>query len=341
MLNRIMIKLASLSEVFIITIITLVLVIVSIFFVYFLAWIFETQYTIFIFQSSIITPLVISPGVLYMVFKLSKHLLYFKEFLHQEIQKNKHQDLILFEEARYALMGEMMANISHQWKQPLNTIGLAIFSLRTSAKSPEEMEKHFDIMEDNVSHLATTIDDFMSFFDKKTHSEMKDLDAIIKEIKSIIYTHIANQNIELEINLDNTHGDITIASSVSQIILNLLNNAKDALKERVSDKKIRLQLTSTQFGLEIECCDNGSGIDEKIKDKIFDPYFTTKQKKQGTGIGLYMSKEIVYKFFDGKIDVSSRKFSRSSKHPEDNSGKTCFYIAIPYSPNCILEKSDR
>ena len=245
---------------------------------------------------------------------------------------------MLFEQARFALMGEMMANISHQWKQPLNTIGLAVVAMRTSNQSEDERDNHFEIIENNINYLAATVDDFMSFFDKKTNIEIRELGSIIKEVKSIIATHILNKNIELEIIVDDSYGNVEVASSISQVILNLLNNAKDAFEDDSKRREIKLQFTTNEYGLEIECCDNGEGIEESIKDKIFDPYFTTKGKTQGTGIGLYMSKEIIQKIFNGKINLSSRQYSRSNLYPADNSGKTCFYIAIPYSENCLLKE---
>jgi len=341
LVDKIVQKLTSFPASVIISVMTAIVVLISVPLVYFIVILFCIEYTSFFFVLSIITPLLIAPGILFFMIKLSKHLLYFKEALEKEIQKNKQQDLVLFEKARFVLMGEMMANISHQWKQPLNTVGLAIVSLRTSNKIDDSMNKYFDIMEDNVSYLAATIDDFMSFFDKKAHSEMRDLDAIVKEIKSIIYTHISNKDIELKITLDKSYGNIEIASSISQVILNLLNNAKDAAAATTKHKEIKLHFTSNKYGLEIECCDNGQGIDDTIKDKIFDPYFTTKERKQGNGIGLYMSKEIVHKVFDGKIDLNSRKCSQSSISPIDEGEKTCFYIAIPYSENCILQKEHK
>ena len=338
LLDKAIVKLSTCSAVVMITIVSLVVMVSSIPLVYTLVKLFGAQYTATILIMSIVAPLLMAPPTLLIMIKLSKHLLYFKEALQIEVQKNRQSDVILFEQARFALMGEMMANISHQWKQPLNTIGLAVVSMRTSNQSEDETDKHFEIIESNINYLATTVDDFMSFFDKKTYSEMRDLELIIKEIKSIIYSNILSKNIELEIIIDNSYGDIKIASSVSQVVLNLLSNAKDAFDDNTARKEIKLQFISNEYGLEIECCDNGKGIDEKIKDKIFDPYFSTKAKKQGTGIGLYMSKEIIQKIFDGKIDVSSREYSRSSMHPIDNSGKTCFYIAIPYSENCLLKE---
>ena len=322
----------------IILVFTLPVIVSSVLAAYIFSLLFVEEYTRFLFIVSALIPMILVPAVVYIFLIISKHLKYFKETLEEEIQNSKKKDLILFEQARFALMGEMMANISHQWKQPLNTIGLAVVAMRTSDQSEDERDKHFEIIEDNINYLATTVDDFMSFFDKKVHNEMRDLNSITKEIKSIIDTPISSKNIELEIIIDNSYGDIEIASSISQVVLNLLSNAKDAFDDNTARKEIKLQFTSNEYGLEIECCDNGSGIDEKIKDKIFDPYFSTKAKKQGAGIGLYMSKEIIQKIFDGKIDISSREYSRSSMHPVDNSEKTCFYVAIPYSGNCVLKK---
>ena len=341
MIDKVIKILSVYSPAKIILIVTLSVLLGSLPMVYIFTLLFGEPYTSFVFIVSAALPLILTPPTISVLLKISKNLKYFKELLDEEIEKNKRNDIILFEQARFALMGEMMANISHQWKQPLNTIGLAVVSLRTSNKTEVEMDKHFDIVEDNVKHLATTVDDFMSFFDKRTSSEIKELNSIVKEIKSIVGTHMSNKKIELEIVVDNNYGSVEVASSISQVILNLLNNAKDAFKGDGKRKEVTLQFTTNEYGLEIECCDNGGGINESIKDKIFDPYFTTKMKNQGAGIGLYMSKEIVQKIFNGKINLSSRQYSRSALYPTDNSGKTCFYIAIPYSENCLLKEGSK
>ena len=338
MLDKLVDKLSKCSALTIVLVATVLVLFSSVPLVYVCSLLSEVEYSVFLFTLSVLLPTLLTPPLIVVLLKLSTNLKHVKQALNSELLKNKKRDVILFEQARFALMGEMMANISHQWKQPLNTINLAVLAAKTSRNSEESLEKYFDIIEDNVNHLASTIDDFMSFFDKKAHSEIKTLDAIVKEIKSIVFTHISNRKIELDIMIDNSYGDIEIASSISQVVLNLLNNAKDAFLEGDHFKKIKLQFISNEYGLEIECCDNGKGIPPEIEDRIFDPYFTTKEKSQGTGIGLYMSKEIIQKMFDGKINLSQRSYSRSSMEPLDNSGKTCFFIAIPYSKNCILKK---
>jgi len=335
LIDKIIQYIALSSPIKIIMLTTLFVLAGSIPMVYVFSYLFDEPYSMFLLSISIFLPLILTPVTISFLIRLTTRLAYVKKYLDEEISKNKQKDIILFEQARFVLMGEMMANISHQWKQPLNTINLALLNMKLS--DLESTNKNYDIIEDNVNYLASTIDDFISFFDKRTHFEMKTLEAIKKEILSIIDAHIKNKNIDLEVLIDESYGEIRIASSISQVVLNLINNAKDAL-ENAEVKKIRVQFLVNEFGLEVECCDSGSGIDESIKDKIFAPYFTTKEKTQGTGIGLYMSKEIIHKIFDGKINISSRSLSRSTLYPATNLEKTCFFIALPYSQNCYMKE---
>jgi len=336
MFKKSMSKFLGFSSLAIVLSVTMGVLLGSIPTVYLFSLLFDVEYTYFFFYLSILLPLILTPPTILLLLSLSKNLKYFKNELDKEIEKNKKQELLLFEQARFALMGEMLANISHQWKQPLNTIGLSIVAAKTSGTCSNDADKYFNIMEDNINYLASTIDDFMSFFDKKTHLERRGLHSIVKEIKSIVSTHVANKGISLEIKIDESYGRVEVASSISQVVLNILNNAKDAIENDAALKEIKLLFITNEHGLEIECCDTGKGISEEIKDKIFNPYFTTKSKKQGTGIGLHMSKEIVQKVFDGQINVSIRTNSRSVLYPSDNSAKTCFFIALPYSEQCVL-----
>ncbi len=326
-------RLLAFSPTRITVIATFIVVLFSMPLVYILHIVFGEKFTYFSFFISIILPILLTPPIIFIFIRFTKHLKYFKEHLTREIEESKKKDVMLFEQARFVLMGEMMANISHQWKQPLNTINLAVFTAKTSNPNEKDLLKYFDIMEDNVNYLADTIDDFMSFFDKKTHLEIRNLESIVKEVQSIIKVHIANRGIDLEVEVDDKNGDVMIASSISQVVLNVLNNAKDAFDETIKTKKIILKFTTSNEGLIINCCDSGKGIDKDIKDKIFDPYFTTKPKQLGTGIGLYMSKQIVQKVFNGTIDVSANCSIR-----EGCQHKTCFHIVIPYSKNCIIKK---
>ena len=292
--------------------------------VYLLSLLFSQEYTFFSFTLSIVVPLMLNPPLIVIFMKLTTELEYFKKHLQEEIEKNKAQDIILYEQARFVLMGEMLANISHQWKQPLNTMSLSIFNLKNFENSQEKESEYLEIMEKNVAYLSSTIDDFMSFFDKRSSSEVKEVCVIIDEIKSIIKGRITSENIELSVNLNTECEDLKIASSLSQVLINLINNAAYALQGR-EKKKIALTFSAQEQGVEILCCDNGAGVEEAIRSKIFNPYFTTKHKTQGTGIGLYMSKEIICKFFCGEIQLLAQ------------SEQTCFKIEIPYSEKCIVK----
>ncbi|MBU0631721.1 HAMP domain-containing histidine kinase [bacterium] len=323
--NYVVDKISSYNKFVVILISTLISTLLSIPLVYIFVLLFSDTYTLIYFYLSVILPLLLTPLMVYFILMLVKNLKFVKEHLESEIHKNKKKDIMLFEQARFALMGEMMANISHQWKQPLNTISLAVVAARTSNYQEDELDRYFDIMEDSTNYLATTVDDFLSFFDKRTSLELRELDELIREIKSIITTHIDNKKITLDIKMDESIKGVMIVSSITQVILNLLNNARDAFENlQLENKKITLNLKSNEKGLYIECLDNANGIQEKIKHKIFDPYFTTKHKKKGTGIGLFMSKEIIQKVFDGDI------FLKSS-----NKEGTDFHIFVPYSSNCI------
>lgn len=293
--------------------------------VYVGAFIGGVEYTAFLFYISVILPLLLAPITLSFVVKLTVKLEHVKEHLANEIEKNKAKDIILYEQARFALMGEMMANISHQWKQPLHTINLAVINARMQTSDPKKREKNYDIIEENVNYLATTINDFMSYFDKRTHSEIRSLEDILSEVKSIAGESIRDSGIELSMLIEIDDKSIKVASSLSQILLNLINNAKDALIVKESKKEIKLTFTVSLNKLSIHCCDNGPGVDDAIKEQIFNPYFTTKEQSQGTGIGLYMSKQITDKFFKGELVL------------ESNENQTCFRVLIPVGENCQIE----
>ncbi len=320
-IEKITSKLSVYNSSVIIGFVTFVVVLSSIPLVYLLMSTFST-YSTEIFVLSVATPALMVPPTLIVILKMSRYLKTYKEHLEYEVEENKKKDILLFEQARFAMMGEMLANISHQWKQPLNTMGLAVVSAKTSDMSAKEIDKTFTVIEENISYLADTINDFMSFFDKRASHELKCIDSLIREIDSIVGHVRVKKGIDLKfINSSDKH--IEIVSSISQVLINLINNAADAFSGEAKNQEIKIEFIAKEKSLVIECCDNASGIDPLIVDKIFDPYFTTKEKSQGTGIGLYMSKQIIQKIFNAHIKVESQV------------GKTCFYIDVPYSDKCV------
>jgi len=326
LLNKLVAYITELSTFKLIFLITSGVLFFSVIFVFTFVKIFDQEYTSFLFALSVILPLILNPLVVILIIKLTKHLRYYKKHLEEEIQKNKEKDLILYEQARFVVMGEMMANISHQWKQPLNNISLVVLSTKFSEeKSLEEIEKAFDIIESNVSYLAQTVNDFLSFFDKRSHQELRFLDEIITEIQSIVSVQLEAKKIRLCFEKAESVENVLIASSIVQVLLNLINNAKDALLLQKQEKgTILLSFAIQGKELFIECCDSGTGVAQKLQEKIFEPYFTTKPKNRGTGLGLYMSKQIVLTLFGGRLYVDKKRPS-------------CFIITVPFGKNCILE----
>lgn len=288
------------------------------------------EYTFFILILSIVLPLLLTPITLFIFIRLTTRLAYFQSHLNAEIEKNKAKDLILFEQTRFALMGEMLANISHQWKQPLNTISLATLNLQMLCSEQSQHKRYFEIIESNINHLAATIDDFSSFFDKRDAKSNKSLTQIVREIESIVEANIKSSAITLEMQISKSAHGVKIASSISQVLINLINNAKDAL-EGCEQKKILLEFFADTKGVEIFCSDTGSGIDAEIKERIFDPYFSTKDRSEGTGIGLYMSKQIINKIFDGTLELVNE--------PKEGY-TTSFRLSLSYTKSCQNKESN-
>ena len=227
LLNKLVAYITELSTFKLIFLITSGVLILSVVFVFTFVKIFDQEYTSFLFALSVILPLILNPLVIILIMKLTKHLRYYKKHLEEEIQKNKEKDLILYEQARFVVMGEMMANISHQWKQPLNNISLVVLSTKFSEeKSLEEIEKAFDIIESNVSYLAQTVNDFLSFFDKRSHQELRFLDEIITEIQSIVSVQLEAKKIHLLFEKSEGAENVLIASSIVQVLLNLINKCQ-------------------------------------------------------------------------------------------------------------------
>jgi len=218
-------------------------------------------------------------------------------------------DRQLMQQARSAQMGEMIGNIAHQWRQPLNTIGLIIQKLKfyndnnflDDKKLNSSVEKSMDI----IDSMSKTIDDFRNFFAPNKEKEIFNLYELFKNTYSIIEDTFEENLIDFKIEMFDK--DLKIKgyrNELSQVILNLISNSKDALIEKESTSSfVKITAKKVSKNILITCCDNGGGINDELFDKVFNPYFTTKDEGKGTGIGLYMSKEIIEKHMDGKMTL--------------------------------------
>jgi PAS domain S-box-containing protein len=231
------------------------------------------------------------------------------------------KDLLMIRQSRQAAMGEMIGNIAHQWRQPLNSIAVIIQDFLDAWDfgeiSREYLSDKINLSMSVINHMSQTIDDFRDFFSPDNMPMPFEIDNQIVKTINILKDMYGKQGIEISSNLQ--HCTITsYAREFSQVLINILNNSKDAVQENNIKKPfIMVDMQREQDKVKITVQDNAGGIDSEILDKIFDPYFTTKQDTSGTGLGLYMSKNIIEKHMKGKILV---------KNTEKG---TCFTIILP------------
>jgi len=245
----------------------------------------------------------------------------------QEIEKNRQKEQLLIHQSRMASMGEMIGNIAHQWRQPLNALGLNIQKIKILYDTDMLTEKKFDmsVKKSNmlIKKMSDTIDDFRNFFRVDKERQNFKLEDAIGNTLAILDTSLEDNNIEvIIINKDGVIDVFSYMNELEQVLLNIISNAKDALIEnKIKNPQITIKTSSVDDCINIEISDNAGGISKDIIDKIFDPYFTTREQGQGTGIGLYMSKMIIETNMNGKLSVQNK---------EDG---VCFMIAIKNDSN--------
>jgi len=230
-----------------------------------------------------------------------------QEKVREEEEKNRITRELMQQQSRLAQMGEMISMIAHQWRQPLTAITATATTLHFKASynnlDPENVISLSNRINELSQHLSTTINDFRNFFKTNNKKQHTDYERIVRSVLTIIESTLTRNNISFEIK---TKGELeslfTYENELKQVILNLIKNAEDALLEqKVSDPKIIIEIE----GKTISVKDNAGGIPKEILPRIFDPYFSTKIEKDGTGLGLYMSKIIVEDHCQGKLLVEN------------------------------------
>ena len=245
-----------------------------------------------------------------------------KEYNQQ--QNIKIQEKLLHEQEKLASMGEMIGNIAHQWRQPLSVISTSTSGMQIEKEmdtlSDEKFYKYTDGILKNTEFLSKTIDTFRNYIKEKKELKEVVLQDRIRSAVDIIEAAFINNHIKLINDIDRCEPiNITmVVGELSQVIINLLNNAKDILLEQnIDDPTVKILLEKCDNNAVITIEDNGGGIPEDILPKIFDPYFTTKHQSQGTGLGLHMSKDIIEKHLNGRI------------YAQNNNNGATFTIIIP------------
>ena len=236
----------------------------------------------------------------------------------REIQK---KDTLLHKQSKMAAMGEMISMIAHQWRQPLGALSsisinlqikmqLEVFDLKTE-DGREECEAYFNnsLEEINslVQNMTTTIDDFRNFYKPAKTLDVCSVDIPITKAINIIKSSFNANNINIREQYITKKEIALYSNEMVQVILNILKNAQDNFNEKkIKDPQIIITCEdSGDNGVAIKICDNGGGIKETIIGKIFDPYFSTKDEKNGTGLGLYMSKMIIENHHNGSLNADN------------------------------------
>ena len=228
-----------------------------------------------------------------------------------DITDIKMQDTIMMQQSKAAQMGEMINMIAHQWRQPLNAISSAVIKLDMQNSmdilTKEELHKTAKFIEDMTQQMSQTINDFMNFTKPTHQKELIDFDKIFKDIFKIIGTQLNNLNISVNIEIEDNVSIYTYKQEIEHILMNLITNARDALEELENNsKRISIKIYTKNHLCIIKIIDNAGGIHEDIIDRVFDPYFTTKESNKGTGLGLYMSKKILQEYLNGNIFVRNK-----------------------------------
>jgi PAS domain S-box-containing protein len=224
----------------------------------------------------------------------------------EDISKEKEQERTILQQSRLAQMGEMISMIAHQWRQPLSAIsavsnGLAIKNT-LNKYDKEEFEKNIRLISEHAQHLSKTIDDFRNFFKETKEKGKTTFTTIVNCTLTIVKHTLDSKGIEVELDLNSEEEFLTLANEVKQVVLNLVKNAEDVLLERhIDNPKIKISTYKKEDKQMLCLKDNAGGIPEDVIDYIFDPYFSTKKEKDGTGLGLYMSKIIIEEHCGGRL----------------------------------------
>lgn len=225
----------------------------------------------------------------------------------ESVDELRQKDAQLIQQNRLASMGEMINNIAHQWRQPLNNIGLILqnlpFSVKTGEMDVSGLEKETADAMEIIKHMSSTIDDFRNFFRKDKEKRIFSINKVLEKSLKLVAPTLTNDKIQVELKCAQEITANGYQNEYAQVLLNILANAREVLTDRrTPDPRIRILLLAGEQGRSVlTISDNGGGIADDVMPRIFDPYFTTKGPGKGTGIGLYMSKVIMEQNMDGRL----------------------------------------
>ncbi len=264
-----------------------------------------------------VVAIVVTAGLMYkyrrldeLVHQRTAELETFNQRLQEEItkavEKNRTQEKILMQQAKMAEIGSMVESIAHQWRQPLNILGLSMtrLNINVSLGNHNDMSRVIEIVEQQIDYMSQTIDDFRNFFKQDRLQSKVNVYHLISEVETLLGPLLASKKIALIKEIDPMIEILVYHNELKQVLINIVNNAREAIEATKSKKReITVRCIDDTYHCTISIEDSGGGVPHHIVDKIFDPYFTTKFESQGTGIGLYMAKMIIEKHCLGKLSI--------------------------------------
>ena len=230
-----------------------------------------------------------------------------------EVSNNERKNKLLFQQTKMAAMGEMIANIAHQWRQPLNNISLLIYFVRDNYDNKDFTKDDFALsvhdISSQLSYMSNVIEDFSAFFKPTSNETVFNLSSVLK--KTINLSSIEYLYRDINIIKDTKNIQLkTLENEFTQVLINILTNARDEfVRNESKEKLIFVSARKKDENIIITIRDNAGGIHEDHIQRVFEPYFTTKEESKGTGIGLYMCSEIITKHMQGQILVENKEYT--------------------------------
>ncbi len=227
-------------------------------------------------------------------------------------KENKEKEAMMFQQSKMASLGEMFENIAHQWRQPLSVISTSASGMKLQKEfgilTDDMFDDHAEKIVTTTEHMSRTIDDFRNFFKKDKVKININLKNSINNTLSLLTSKFENRGIDIVENMNEIQ-ILALEGELVQSFMNIFTNAQDAFEElKTKDKFIFIDIIKENNFAVIKIQDTAGGIPKNVINNIFEPYFTTKHKSQGTGIGLYMTYEIIVKHHNGTIEVENHTF---------------------------------
>lgn len=224
------------------------------------------------------------------------------------LESAREKDRMMLKQSKLAALGEMIEQIAHQWRQPLNTLALIsqdlYFKVQLGQFKAEDFEKAHEQINNNLQYMSKTIDDFRNLHMSDKEEEHFSLEELVNSVVSLNEASLKFSNITCTIFTSGEHYIKTAKNELIQILMNLIKNARDAIVvHQIQEGRIIVGVEEERDKVMLFIEDNGGGIPSEIAENIFDPYYTTKSKDKGSGIGLYMSKSIIEESMHGSLTV--------------------------------------